>query len=79
MSLFSKKLKNHFFFDFFALKKAKTHFLKKKKKIKNEAFSQKLFLTTKVLCPNTILNRLLLIRLERLVFEKAIKIPYKTE
>jgi hypothetical protein len=53
MGLFGKKLKKYFF-DFFALKRTKTHFWKK---LENEAFSQKHFLDIKAL--NTIPNRLL--------------------
>jgi len=53
MSLFGKNLKKYFF-DSFALKIFKTHFWKK---LENEAFSHKLFLTIKALFSNTIPNK----------------------
>jgi len=42
-----------YFFDFFALKMAKTHFWEK---LKNDVFSKKLFFALKALFPNAIPN-----------------------
>jgi hypothetical protein len=44
-----------YFFDFFALKMAKTHFWEK---LNNKAFSKKPFLTLKAIFPNAISNML---------------------